>query len=261
MAFFCKRFSEFCSNNTASTESRVTNNSNIHPIKLRNKTPTFAKAMNYKIESLNTEQAELLEQGKLLPVMEDFYTIQGEGFNSGKAAYFIRVGGCDVGCHWCDVKESWDASVHPLVKVEDVVKKVVDSGSKAVVITGGEPLQYNMDHITAEFRKKNIETFIETSGAYPLTGDWDWICLSPKKTMHPLADVYKKADELKVIVYNKNDFEWAQQEAEKVNKECLLFLQPEWSKNNEMMPLIVEFVKTHQNWMVSLQSHKYMNIP
>lgn len=217
--------------------------------------------MNYKIESLNIEQAELLEQGKLLPVMEDFYTIQGEGFNSGKAAYFVRVGGCDVGCHWCDVKESWDASIHPLVKVDEVVKKIVDSGSKAVVITGGEPLQYNMNYITAEFRKKNIETFIETSGAYPLTGNWDWICLSPKKTMSPLEEVYKKASELKVIVYNKHDLEWAQQEAKKVNKDCLLFLQPEWSKSNEMMPLIVEFVKIHQDWMVSLQSHKYMNIP
>lgn len=217
--------------------------------------------MNYKVESLNTEQAELLEQGKLLPVMEDFYTIQGEGFNSGKAAYFVRVGGCDVGCHWCDVKESWDASLHPLIKVEDVIAKVLESKSKAVVITGGEPLQYNMDYITSEFKKKNIETFIETSGAYPLTGNWDWICLSPKKTMNPLPEVYQKANELKVIVYNKNDFDWALEQAKKVHKDCKLFLQPEWSKSNDMMPLIVEFVKEHQNWMVSLQSHKYMNIP
>ncbi|MBK7668868.1 MAG: 7-carboxy-7-deazaguanine synthase QueE [Sphingobacteriaceae bacterium] len=193
--------------------------------------------------------------------MEDFYTIQGEGFNSGKAAYFVRVGGCDVGCHWCDVKESWDASLHPLVKVEDVVEKVIQSGSKAVVITGGEPLQYNMDYITSEFKKKKIETFIETSGAFPLSGNWDWICLSPKKTMNPLEEVYKKANELKVIVYNKNDFDWALEQAKKVSKDCKLFLQPEWSKSNDMMPLIVEFVKTHQNWMVSLQSHKYMNIP
>ena len=217
--------------------------------------------MNYRIEGLNTEENELLEQGKLLPVMEDFYTIQGEGFNSGKAAYFIRVGGCDVGCHWCDVKESWDATLHPLVKVEDVIAKVIDSGSKAVVITGGEPLQYNMDHITSELKKKSIETFIETSGAYPMSGQWDWICLSPKKTMKPLDEVYQKANELKVIVYNKHDLEWAQQEAAKVNKKCLLFLQPEWSKRNEMMPMIVDFVKTHQNWMVSLQTHKYMSIP
>lgn len=217
--------------------------------------------MNYKVESLNTEQAELLAQGKLLPVMEDFYTIQGEGFNSGKAAYFIRVGGCDVGCHWCDVKESWDASLHPLVKVDDVLAKVLDSKSKAVVITGGEPLQYNMDYITAEFAKKGIGTFIETSGAYPLSGKWDWICLSPKKTMNPLDEIYQKANELKVIVYNKNDFDWALEQAKKVTKNCLLFLQPEWSKSEQMMPLIVDFVKEHQNWMVSLQSHKYMNIP
>ena len=217
--------------------------------------------MNYRIESLNAEQAELLGMGKSLPVMEDFYTIQGEGYNSGKAAYFVRVGGCDVGCHWCDVKESWDASLHPLVHVDEVVKKVLESKSKSVVITGGEPLQYNLDYITDEFRKKNIETFIETSGAYPLSGKWDWICLSPKKTMNPLPEVYEKANELKVIVYNKNDFEWAQKEAAKVNDKCLLFLQPEWSKREEIMPLIVEFVKEHQNWMVSLQSHKYMNIP
>ncbi len=217
--------------------------------------------MNYKVESINTEQAELLKQGKVLPVMENFYTIQGEGFNSGKPAYFVRVGGCDVGCHWCDVKESWDASLHPLVKADDVVEKVLESKSKAVVITGGEPLQYNMDYITAQFKAKNIETFIETSGAFPLTGNWDWICLSPKKTMNPLPEVYSKANELKVIVYNRNDFDWALEQAKKVNKECLLFLQPEWSKSNDMMPLIVEFVKTHQNWMVSLQSHKYMNIP
>jgi 7-carboxy-7-deazaguanine synthase len=217
--------------------------------------------MNYKIEGLNTEQNELLKQGKLLPVMEDFYTIQGEGFNSGKAAYFIRIGGCDVGCHWCDVKESWDAALHPLVKVEDVIAKVVASGSKAAVITGGEPLQYNMDHFTSKLKEKNIETFIETSGAYPLSGKWDWICLSPKKTMKPLEEVYKKANELKVIVYNKHDLDWAQQEAKKVNPDCLLFLQPEWSKRDEMMPLIIEFVKIHQDWMVSLQTHKYMNIP
>jgi len=217
--------------------------------------------MNYKIESLNTEQAEQVEQGKLLPVMEDFYTIQGEGFNSGKPAYFVRVGGCDVGCHWCDVKESWNASVHPLVKVDDVVSKIIESGSKAVVITGGEPLQYNLDYITAQLKKKNIETFIETSGAYPLSGNWDWVCLSPKKTMNPLPEIYASANELKIIIYNRNDFDWAIEQSAKVNNKCLLFLQPEWSKSNEMMPLIVEFVKKHQNWMVSLQSHKYMNIP
>ena len=217
--------------------------------------------MSYKVESLNPEQAELLAQGKLLPVMEDFYTIQGEGYNSGKAAYFVRVGGCDVGCHWCDVKESLDASLHPLIKPDDVVQKVVQSKSNAVVITGGEPLQYNLDYLTAQFKEKNIETFIETSGAFPLSGNWNWICLSPKKTMNPLEEVYLRANELKVIIHNKNDFNWALEQAKKVNPNCLLFLQPEWSKRDEMMPLIVEFVKEHQNWMVSLQSHKYMNIP
>lgn len=217
--------------------------------------------MNYKIESLNAQQTELLNAGQLLPVMEDFYTIQGEGFNTGKAAYFIRVGGCDVGCHWCDVKESWDASVHPLVKVEDVIKKVIEAKAESVVITGGEPLQYNLDLITEQLRDKGIKTFIETSGAYPLSGFWDWICLSPKKTMKPLEEVYNKANELKVIVFNKHDFEWAQQEAKKVPGNCYLYMQPEWSKRDEMMPQIVEFVKQHQNWMVSLQTHKYINIP
>jgi organic radical activating enzyme len=217
--------------------------------------------MNYKVQELNTEQALLLEKGELLPVMEDFYTIQGEGYNTGKAAYFIRIGGCDVGCHWCDVKESWDASVHPLVKVDDVVKKVQMYNAKSVVITGGEPLQYNLDYITDQLKNKGIQTFIETSGAYPISGYWDWICLSPKKTMKPLDEIYAIANELKVIVYNNHDFEWAREQAEKVSSSCYLYLQPEWSKRDAMMPQIVEFVKTHQNWMVSLQTHKYMNIP
>lgn len=217
--------------------------------------------MNYSVLSLNDEQKVLLEQGKLLPVMEDFYTIQGEGFNTGKASYFIRIGGCDIGCHWCDVKESWDASVHPLIKTDDIVKKVIDSGAKAVVITGGEPLIYNLNYFTETLKKNSIETYIETSGAYALSGTWDWICLSPKKTMAPLKEIYEKASELKIIVFNKNDLKWAEEQAGKVSKKCLLFLQPEWSKRNEIMPEIVEFVKQHQKWMVSLQTHKYMNIP
>lgn len=217
--------------------------------------------MNYKVEGLNPQQAEFLEQGKLLPVMEDFFTIQGEGFNTGQAAYFVRIGGCDVGCHWCDVKESWNASLHPLIKADDVVAKVLEAKANAVVITGGEPLQYNLDYITSAFKKQGIKTFIETSGAYPLSGEWDWVCLSPKKTMPPLEAVYKKANELKMIVYNNHDLAWAQEQAAKVNPNCYLYLQPEWSKRDAMMPQIVEFVKTHQNWMVSLQTHKYMNIP
>lgn len=217
--------------------------------------------MNYNIDNLVPEQKALLDKGELLPIMEDFYTIQGEGFNSGKAAYFIRVGGCDVGCHWCDVKESWDASIHPLVNADAVVQKVLDANAKAAVITGGEPLQYNLEYLTGALKANGIETFIETSGAYPLSGQWDWICLSPKKTMPPLPEIYKKANELKVIVHNKHDFTWAKEQAAKVAEGCFLFLQPEWSKRNEIMPHIVEFVKYHQEWMVSLQNHKYMNIP
>lgn len=217
--------------------------------------------MNYKVKGLNAVEADLLEKGELLPIMEDFYTIQGEGFNTGKAAYFIRIGGCDVGCHWCDVKESWDASIHPLIKVEEIIKKVEDANAKAVVITGGEPLQYNLNFITHSLKAKGIETFVETSGAYAISGYWDWICLSPKKTMKPLIEIYAIANELKVIVYNKHDLEWALEQAEKVSSSCYLYLQPEWSKREEMMPQIVEFVKSHQNWMVSLQTHKYMNIP
>ncbi|MHB8259330.1 MAG: 7-carboxy-7-deazaguanine synthase QueE [Bacteroidia bacterium] len=193
--------------------------------------------------------------------MEQFYTIQGEGFNTGKAAYFIRLGGCDVGCHWCDVKESWDASLHPLIKTKDVIQHVLGQNAKAVVVTGGEPLMYNLTALTRQLKEHYIETFIETSGAYKLTGEWDWICLSPKKTMLPMQEVYNKANELKVIVYNKQDFSWAEEEAKKVNPDCYLFLQPEWSKRNEVTPLIVDYVKANPKWMISLQTHKYINIP
>jgi len=217
--------------------------------------------MHYKLSGLTEEQQSLLDKGKLLPVMEQFYTIQGEGNNTGKAAYFIRIGGCDVGCHWCDVKESWDANIHPLTSVSQLLNELRNYSVKAVVITGGEPLQYNLDELTKQLKEQQIETFIETSGAYPITGNWDWICLSPKKTMPPKELIYKMAHELKIIVYNKHDFEWAKQEAEKVNENCFLYLQPEWSKRDEMMPLIVDFVKENTKWRVSLQTHKYMNIP
>jgi len=217
--------------------------------------------MHYKLSGLSEDQKEILNEGKLLPVMEQFYTIQGEGNNTGKAAYFIRIGGCDVGCHWCDVKESWDANIHPLTPINEIINDVCSYPAKSVVITGGEPLQYNLSALTTQLKEQKIETFIETSGAYPLTGTWDWICLSPKKTMPPKDEIYNNAHELKIIVYNKHDFEWAKQEAEKVNEKCIMYLQPEWSKRNEMMPLIVDFVKENTNWRVSLQSHKYMNIP
>jgi 7-carboxy-7-deazaguanine synthase len=196
-----------------------------------------------------------------LPLMEDFYTIQGEGFYQGHAAYFIRLGGCDVGCIWCDVKESWDASLHPLTSVEEMTKRAKLSGSSLAVITGGEPAMYDLLPLTNELHAEGLKTNIETSGVYPLTGNWDWICFSPKKFKMPHDSIYQTANELKVIVYNKSDFVWAENHAEKVNRNCELFLQPEWSKEKEMLPLIVEYVKANPKWKVSLQIHKYMNIP
>ncbi len=206
-------------------------------------------------------QAGLLADGMVLPLMEEFYTIQGEGFNSGKAAYFIRIGGCDVGCHWCDVKESWDAALHPLTATGDIVGRAEKQPGKAVVVTGGEPSMYNLGVLTKMLKQSGMETFIETSGAYLLTGEWDWICLSPKRTLEPLEGIFKHADELKIIVHNKADFSWAERNAEKVGSGCKLFLQPEWSKRAEMMPLIVDYVMNHPKWMVSLQTHKYLGIP
>ena len=217
--------------------------------------------MSYKLSGLNPEQETLLNDGKLLPLMEEFYTIQGEGFNTGKAAYFIRIGGCDVGCHWCDVKESWDATLHPLTKTETIIEHVLESKTPAVVVTGGEPLIYNLVHLTELLKQNNIQTYIETSGAYPLSGNWDWICLSPKKTMLPKEENYSAAHELKIIVFNKHDFIWAEEQAAKVGKHCFLYLQPEWSKRNEITPLIVEYVKQNPKWMISLQTHKYIDIP
>ncbi len=201
------------------------------------------------------------EDGSLLPLMEEFYTIQGEGFHSGKAAYFIRLGGCDVGCHWCDVKESWNAELHPLTSVETIVENASKYPAKTVVVTGGEPLLYNLDLLTNRLKEKGIKTFIETSGAYPLSGDWDWICLSPKKFKGPLAAIAPLAGELKVIVFNKSDFDWAEEHANLVSSQCKLYLQPEWSKAEQMTPQIIEYVKDHPRWEVSLQTHKYMNIP
>lgn len=193
--------------------------------------------------------------------MEEFYTIQGEGYNTGKAAYFIRIGGCDVGCHWCDVKESWDANLHPLTNAEQVIENVLSFNAQSVVVTGGEPLIYNLNYLTTLLQEKNIETFIETSGAYNLSGYWNWICLSPKKTMAPKEEVYKMANELKIIIYNTNDFKWAEEQAEKVGEKCYLYLQPEWSKRDQLTPQIIEYVKQNPKWMISLQTHKYMNIP
>jgi|TARA_B110000967_G_C18843759_1_gene540815 7-carboxy-7-deazaguanine synthase len=201
-----------------------------------------------------------INEGILLPLMEAFYTIQGEGFYKGSAAYFIRLGGCDVGCHWCDVKESWDPEIHPPTNIENIVNDA-KSNSNTVVVTGGEPLMWNMFPLTRLLNEYKIKTHIETSGAYKLTGDWDWICLSPKKNKNPLNEIYNKANELKVIVYNLNDLEFAENEAQKVNTDCILYLQPEWSNRDKMMPIIVDYVMKNTKWKVSLQTHKYLNIP
>lgn len=217
--------------------------------------------MEYKLHSLTEADEKLVKEGEKLPVMEEFYTIQGEGYNTGMASYFIRIGGCDIGCHWCDVKESWNANLHPLTLADAVVKNAIESKTNAVVITGGEPLIYNLSYLTEQLRKNKIKTFVETSGAYPITGVWDWICLSPKKTMAPQLECYKIANELKVIIYNKHDFIWAEEQAAKVNSNAHLFLQPEWSKINELLPQIIDYVKNNTKWRISLQTHKYMNIP
>jgi 7-carboxy-7-deazaguanine synthase len=199
-------------------------------------------------------------QGLYLPLMEAFYTLQGEGYHKGSAAYFIRIGGCDVGCHWCDVKESWNAKLHPPTGIESIVEEAKKS-SDTVVVTGGEPLMWPMDPLTTELKSKEISTHIETSGAYSLSGEWDWFCLSPKKTKLPTPDAYAAADELKMIIHNQNDFKFAEEQAAKVGEDCILFLQPEWSKRDQMMPEMVDYVLKNPRWKVSLQTHKYLNIP
>ena len=210
---------------------------------------------------LTEVQQQLLDSGEHLPLMEEFYTIQGEGYNTGQAAYFIRLGGCDVGCHWCDVKESWDASLHPLTSIRDIVEKANSFPAKAVVITGGEPLLYNLEPLCSMLHEQGIRIFLETSGAYPVSGSFDWICVSPKKFKSPRKDMLEIADELKVIVFNKQDFDWAEQHASFLKTNCLQYLQPEWSKSTKLMPEIVEFVKMNPQWKISLQTHKYMHIP
>ncbi|HEX6168200.1 MAG TPA: 7-carboxy-7-deazaguanine synthase QueE [Chitinophagaceae bacterium] len=199
--------------------------------------------------------------GSSLPVMEHFYTLQGEGFHQGKAAYFIRLGGCDVGCVWCDVKDSWDADKHPKYEIKTLVEEVKKTPTEIVVITGGEPLMHNLDELTKELQVAGFKTNIETSGAYPLSGSWDWICLSPKKFKAPLPDVIPFANELKVVVFNKSDFDWAEKYAGLVSPSCKLYLQPEWDKAAEMTPLIIEYIKAKPKWELSLQIHKYIGAP
>jgi 7-carboxy-7-deazaguanine synthase len=193
--------------------------------------------------------------------MEQFYTIQGEGYNTGRAAYFLRLGGCDVGCVWCDVKESWDVDAHPRVAISDMVAAVTAHPGRNVVITGGEPLMHDLTQLTAALHEAGCQNWIETSGAYPLSGQWDWICVSPKKFKAPLPEVLRQAHELKIIVFNKSDFQWAEQHAALVGEHTRLYLQPEWSKAAQMTPLIVDYVKENPRWQVSLQTHKYLDIP
>ena len=196
-----------------------------------------------------------------LPLMEHYYTIQGEGYNTGTPAYFLRLGGCDVGCVWCDVKDSWQAAKHRVTDVDEMVQFVQQANASTVVITGGEPLMNDLDLLTDIFHRNKIRLWLETSGAYPLSGTWDWICVSPKKFKPPLKNVLAIADEIKVVIYNRSDFEWAQQHASLAGDNCRLFLQPEYSRQNKMLPEIIDYIKQNPDWRISLQTHKYMNIP
>ena len=204
--------------------------------------------------------AQDVAAGTALPLMEAFYTLQGEGYHKGSASYFIRIGGCDVGCHWCDVKESWDADKHPPTAIKTIVEDA-HRFSKTIVVTGGEPLIWDMRPLTNALKAKGMSIHIETSGAYPLTGHWDWFCLSPKKNKLPTPESAARADELKVIIYNKDDFRFAEEQAKTVSENCVLYLQPEWSKRDQMMPLMVDYVLQNPKWKVSLQTHKYLKIP
>ena len=212
----------------------------------------------------------LVENITTLPVMESFYTLQGEGFHKGRAAYFIRLGGCDVGCVWCDVKESWDANLHPKFSIKEIVEKLeneinlkhqTSNIKPIVVVTGGEPLMHNLTELTHQLQSKGYETNIETSGSSPFSGSWNWICLSPKKFKAPLPEILTLAHELKIVVFNKSDFDWAEKYAALVNPSCKLYLQPEWDKSSEVTPLIIDYIKANPQWQLSLQIHKYINVP
>lgn len=199
--------------------------------------------------------------GRRLPLVEDFYTIQGEGFHSGKPAYFIRLGGCDVGCSWCDAKYTWNPLSHPLVDTDEIVERAASFEAQAIVITGGEPLIYPLDYLTERLHAHGLEIFLETSGSHPLSGAFDWICLSPKRKQPPLAEAFAAASELKVIIETEEDLCWAEECAAKVGESCMLFMQPEWSRSEQMTPTIVEYVKAHPQWNISIQIHKFMHIP
>lgn len=201
------------------------------------------------------------DEGKVLPIIEDFYTLQGEGFHMGEAAFFIRIAGCDIACDWCDTKFSWNNQPEFLVSTDSIIQKALTFPAKAVVVTGGEPLQHNLDYLCRELIKNDIKTYLETSGAFTLTGKWHWICLSPKKLYPPLDNIYTKADELKVIIQTKDDFIWAEKNAALVGVNCKLFLQPEWSRFHAIINDVVEYIKINPKWKISLQAHKFMQIP
>lgn len=208
------------------------------------------------------EQMAQIEAGQALPLVDEFYTIQGEGYHTGKAAYFIRLGGCDIGCRWCDSKITWSAAVHGAKAIEAIVEKVLKTPAKSVVVTGGEPTLYNLNPLTSLLKRHNVATFLETSGAYEITGDWNWICLSPKTNKSPLLTSLQRADELKVIIYNlEEDIVWAEKQAQQVTKSCKLYLQPEWSKFKQNKEEIVSYVKNNPKWELSLQTHKFVGIP
>jgi 7-carboxy-7-deazaguanine synthase len=207
------------------------------------------------------KEKDILTDGTSLPVVEEFFSLQGEGFQTGKAAYFIRLGGCDIGCSWCDSRFSWNPGLHPMVETQSIIDRVIESGADSVVITGGEPLMWTLDLLCNGLKSRNICTFSETSGAYPLSGTWDWICLSPKRNMPPTSEICQIADELKVIIQDKSDFDWAETYHGMVSRECRLYLQPEWSRFDHIIPEIVEYIKKNPIWRISLQVHKYMHIP
>ena len=210
---------------------------------------------------MDKQTKRAVDSGEMLPLMEAFYTIQGEGYYSGTAAYFLRIGGCDVGCHWCDVKESWDADLHPPTSIADILKGIAEYPVDTVVITGGEPLMWNLNKLTEALKNKGLKVHLETSGAYPYSGAFDWVCVSPKKMQEPLDAIKPITSELKVIVNNKHDFIWAEEQREGLKSDCKLYLQSEWSKREEVIPMIIDFIKENKDWTISLQSHKYMKIP
>lgn len=204
---------------------------------------------------------KLLDDGKKLPLVEEFYTLQGEGIQTGTPAYFIRLGGCDVGCSWCDTKHSWNPTLFPPVPTDEIVARAASFPAKAVVVTGGEPTTYPLGYFTRKLKEAGVKTFIETSGAYPLSGDWDWICLSPKKNAPPTDNIHRLAHELKVVIYEPSDIEWAEHHARLVTDKCSLLLQPEWSRREQLIPLLIEYIQSNPKWRLSLQVHKWIRIP